>query len=512
MPESNPDFRPYLPVSNTNSPAINRPNFVAGTLSIYGVNGSSNKTAKPDNYDRIRKDNLQSVANYRAGIRALMEQKQGELNSILDAITLTNRQLADLDADVGLQDITTRTQFLANRANRINELKSAYEQHAQQFGAALNDKAIDILQRHSIINAPTLTSIMTGWEMARASQRDNDRVRLENIAKMYDQISQLEDRAMQIEMDAHKANLQHQRNEAEHARGLLENQMKVLEDIYGMTKEMEEKSLNAAISRTTAAAGAPRGSSLDGGGIDVGELESAMGKPGGAPSSQEAASKKSSQKAPEQQEKKEGSEKAPPRKLTAEMIAKDDLTSEELRSAIREYGGFNSEEGSLSRNMRERFLEGKDIPSFGRGSAGSITYDSDKGELVFAQLGEEFVFDNRIRLSSTQKKEFEENGKIPKFDSRKYARESEMLSDLQRVNEQNAKKFEKDFGKEHGFDVYDKQSFIGLPEDKKGKVRKVLGIDEPTTSYTPTPINGEIEAWIVSNPDDAQYVNEVTYA
>ena len=445
-----------------------RANPVATLLGIHGVTTSVKKN---DNYDRIKRDNAEAIGTYRAGIEALKRQVQGELNTILDALTLTNRQLADLDADIGLKDITTREQFLVNRANRINELKTAYEQHAQQFGAALNDRAIEILQAHSMINAPTLTSIMTGWEMARASQRDNDRARLENMAKMYEQISQLEDRAMQIEMDAHKANLQHQRNEAEHAKGLLENQLNVLERVLNLSKEAEEKSLNANVTRIGAAStGGDRGGSSPFTG-SVADMEATVG---GGQAAQKPVEKKKEEGTQQQQGTQQ--KQTPARKLTEDMVAKDDVTSEDLRSAIRNYGGFSSEKGNLSRNMRDRLLNGERISTVN----GAIRYNRDKNEVEFVRVRESTgdVSTSSVRLSSNQKREFEENGKIPKLDERYYA-ENNIFSALSNVNERDAKEYEKKFGKEYGFDINDRQSFLGLPDDKKRKVTDTLGITQP---------------------------------
>lgn len=453
-----------------------RANPVAAALGIHGVTTSVKKN---DNYDRIKRDNAEAIGTYRAGIEALKQQVQGELNTILDALTLTNRQLADLDADIGLKDITTREQFLVNRANRINELKTAYEQHAQQFGAALNDKAIDILQQHSMINAPTLTSIMTGWEMARASQRDNDRARLDNMAKMYEQISQLEDRAMQIEMDAHKANLQHQRNEAEHAKGLLENQLNVLERVLNLSKDAEEKSLNANVTRIGAAS---TGGGLGGSSPFAGSLADMEAAVGGGQAAQKPAEEKKEEGTQQQQGTQQ--KQTPARKLTEDMVAKDDVTSQDLSSAIRDYGGFSSEKGSLSRNMRERLLNGETVDT----GLGKISYDPDEGRMNFVsndvfslETGGMVDVPSSIRLSSTQKKEFEENGKIPKFDSGIYADQNNILSRLYNVNEQNAKEFEKKFGEEYGFDLSNRQSFLGLPDDKKRMVTDVLGITQVDT-------------------------------
>ena len=443
-----------------------RANPVAALLGIHGVTTSVKKN---DNYDRIRRDNAEAIGTYRAGIEALKRQVQGELNTILDALTLTNRQLADLDADIGLKDITTREQFLINRANRINELKTAYEQHAQQFGATLNDKAIDILQQHSMINAPTLTSIMTGWEMARASQRDNDRARLENMAKMYEQISQLEDRAMQIEMDAHKANLQHQRNEAEHAKGLLENQLNVLERVLNLSKEAEEKSLNANVTRIGAAStGGDRG----GYSPFAGSLADMEATVGGGQAAQKPVEEKKEEGAQQQQGTQQ--KQTPARKLTEDMVAKDDVTSQDLSSAIRDYGGFSSEKGSLSRNMREKLLNGETI----RTGYGAVSYSANDNVMNFTDLSGTL---HSVPFSSNQKREFEENGKVPNLTSEKYRIGRNIISALPSVNEQNAKEFEKKFAEENGFDLSDEQSFLGLPDDKKRMVTDVLGITQVDT-------------------------------
>lgn len=463
---------PTAPNKYLSADPATRANPVAAVFGIHGVTTSVNKN---DSYDRIKSDNAEAIGTYRAGIKALMEQKKTELTSLLDALTLTNRQLADLDADIGLKDITTREQFLLNRANRINELKTAYEQHAQQFGAALNDKAIDILQAHSMINAPTLTSIMTGWEMARASQRDNDRVRLEDMAKMYEQMSQIEDRAMQIEMDAHKANLQHQRNEAEHAKGLLENQLKVLEDIYGMTQKMEEASLNAGISRTTAAAGAARGTSADNGfGLFPGGIANAEAAVGGVGGGTQAAQKPAEEKKEEGTQQQQGTQQQSDTPFSRENLrSRSNFTREKVENKLRDNWGYlNEGQDSISPRMLNEAMNGRIIAKNNNYEA---KYDREKGEFHYhtstpvSTMGYEAPSDYVVRLSPEEKSDFERTGKLPKFNSASIF--GTLSKDINNYSEGLFKSDIANWYKKHDIDSSDvPSSIVGRSKESRDKI------------------------------------------
>ena len=53
------------------------------------------------------------------------------------------------------------------------------------------------------------------------------------------------------------------------------------------------------------------------------------------------------------------------------------------------------------------------------------------------------------------------------------------MSKLSGINERNAEEYEKEFAKQYGFDISNRQSFLGLPDDKKRKVTDTLGITQP---------------------------------
>lgn len=477
---------PTAPNKYLSADPATRANPVAAALGIHGVTTSVRKN---DNYDRIKSDNAEAIGTYRAGIKALMEQKKTELTSLLDALTLTNRQLADLDADIGLKDITTREQFLVNRANRINELKTAYEQHAQQFGAALNDRAIDILQQHSMINAPTLTSIMTGWEMARASQRDNDRVRLENMTKMYEQMSQIEDRAMQIEMDAHKANLQHQRNEAEHAKGLLENQLKVLEDIYGMTQKMEEASLDAGISRTTAAAGAGVKNDTSGLFPGTGSIDDAAIMIGGAGNNQ-TTQKPAEEKREEGAQQQQGTQQQSDTPFSRENLrSRSDFTREKVENKLRDNWGYlNEDQDSISPRMLNEAMNGRIIA---KNNSYEAKYDREKGEFHYhtstpvSTMGYEAPSDYVVRLSPEEKSDFERTGKLPKFNSASIF--GTLSKDINNYSEGLFKSDIANWYKKHDIDSSDvPSSIVGRSKESRDKIEVDL------FGFQDTPV--EIEA------------------
>ena len=68
--------------------------------------------------------------------------------------------------------LSNKAGLLARRANRVEEIKALNREYIQQTQGVLNDKALAFLVQHSNIDAPTFTSIMAGFELAKASRAD----------------------------------------------------------------------------------------------------------------------------------------------------------------------------------------------------------------------------------------------------------------------------------------------------------------------------------------------------
>ena len=119
------------------------------------------------------------------------ERLIGERKALADSLMQIQQQridkalaIANLGTEVGIENIVRERQFQEGKKARLQDLENMYAQHAAKYGMALNKQAIEILKEFSNINAPTLTSIMTGYEMARTSAMENDARRLENFTKL----------------------------------------------------------------------------------------------------------------------------------------------------------------------------------------------------------------------------------------------------------------------------------------------------------------------------------------
>jgi len=72
-------------------------------------------------------------------------------------------------SELQLNNSRNLLQFRQDSQSRIDTINREYSEITQNV---LNDKTLDFLIQHSNINAPTLTSIFAGFELARASQAD----------------------------------------------------------------------------------------------------------------------------------------------------------------------------------------------------------------------------------------------------------------------------------------------------------------------------------------------------
>lgn len=128
--------------------------------------------------------------------------------------------------------------LLQSRQNRLTNLSDMVNKHNIKFGSALNDKAIDVLKTFANIAAPTFTSIMLGWEMARQSEADRSAQAIAMQASLDDRALKLEETQAKYYEDVAKSTFQRDLDRAnaqiEYFKGQgidVENQQKLFSEL-----------------------------------------------------------------------------------------------------------------------------------------------------------------------------------------------------------------------------------------------------------------------------------------
>lgn len=183
--------------------------------------------------ERLNKDIQQranKAANTFAGrMRQIIKRYQGETTRLATRAAKQNMAIADLDIETGLAGISNQQALYARRAQEIQTLQERYNEHFTKFAGVLNDKTLAFLQQQSNIPAPTLTSIMAGYEMARASAAEREERRLQNDMATIDKLGKLDEQYTNTLLELQKLRNEHKRQQYENNKAVLEAEAKALD-------------------------------------------------------------------------------------------------------------------------------------------------------------------------------------------------------------------------------------------------------------------------------------------
>ena len=183
--------------------------------------------------ERLNKDIQQradKAANTFAGrMRQIIKRYQGETTRLAIRAAKQNMAIADLDIETGLASISNQQALYARRAQEIQTLQERYNEHFTKFAGVLSDKTLSFLQQQSNISAPTLTSIMAGYEMARASAAEREERRLQNDMATIDKLGKLDEQYTNTLLELQKLRNEHKRQQYENNKAILEAEARALD-------------------------------------------------------------------------------------------------------------------------------------------------------------------------------------------------------------------------------------------------------------------------------------------
>ena len=113
------------------------------------------------------------VSDYSENVRRIMELTGSENLKLQNAANALSLRVAQMGQQAAMRSITLSEQLTNKRMQDLAMMAQAYKSHYEAFGGVLNESALAFLDRHANIDAPTFTSIMAGYEHARASRAQN---------------------------------------------------------------------------------------------------------------------------------------------------------------------------------------------------------------------------------------------------------------------------------------------------------------------------------------------------
>lgn len=183
--------------------------------------------------ERLNKDIQQradkAASTFAGRMRQIIKRYQGETTRLATRVARQNMAIADLDIETGLAGISNQQALYAKRAQAIQALQERYNEHFTKFAGVLNDKTLMFLQQQSNISAPTLTSIMAGYEMARASAAEREERRLQNDMATIDKLGKLDEQYTNTLLELQKLRNEHKRQQYENNKAVLEAEAKALD-------------------------------------------------------------------------------------------------------------------------------------------------------------------------------------------------------------------------------------------------------------------------------------------
>ena len=140
-----------------------------------------------------------ALTQMRNSLTSLNKQRLAlSLGNIRTQYDLAER-MANLTQSTNANAIARKERLYADRQANMNRMAQLYGQYYQQFGNVLNKDALDFLNDHSSISAPTLTAIMAGYEHARASRAQQRLTMLDRTAKMAEAEAALTEKQVALE-------------------------------------------------------------------------------------------------------------------------------------------------------------------------------------------------------------------------------------------------------------------------------------------------------------------------
>lgn len=200
--------------------------------------------------ERLNKDIEQradkAASTFAGRMRQIIKRYQGETTRLATRVARQNIAIADLDIEAGLAGIGNQQALYARRAQEIQTLQERYNEHFTKFAGVLNDKTLGFLQQQSNIAAPTLTSIMAGYEMARASVAEREERRLQNDMATIDKLGKLDEQYTNTLLELQKLRNEHKRQQYENNKAVLEAEAKALDFTVKAEMDTEKTLLNFA--------------------------------------------------------------------------------------------------------------------------------------------------------------------------------------------------------------------------------------------------------------------------
>jgi len=146
--------------------------------------------AYQSNLSKLRKRTQSATSRY-------IGTRKRAMKSVTVAIENRIGKISDLSRDL-----------MTRRKQRSEDLEQLYNDYYQRSAGVLNDKTLDLLAKHSSIDAPTLTSIHAGFEHARRSDADREMEELERYEKQLKERSEYEKEHRDIAIANEKARMQ----------------------------------------------------------------------------------------------------------------------------------------------------------------------------------------------------------------------------------------------------------------------------------------------------------------
>lgn len=166
---------------------------------MAGTGTLNNFQITPQKRAREIRDIYGEAENKRNTIR---QRSYNDILSQQSAIAAFNQRIAQMNSQATLASVFQQQQLMNKRAADIEAARAAYQQHYEQYGGTLNESALRFLDQHAKIDVPTFTSIMAGYEHAKASAEQRDRERIEAQVAMAEKSGALDkERAALIEKE-----------------------------------------------------------------------------------------------------------------------------------------------------------------------------------------------------------------------------------------------------------------------------------------------------------------------
>lgn len=156
-----------------------------------GILDSSSKNLSM--LDKRFEERKNSVDRVHERFYNLRMDRQAQINAF-------NQKIAQANAQTNLASFFQQQQLMNKRAADLEAARAAYQQHYEQYGGTLNESALRFLDQHAKIDVPTFTSIMAGYEHAKASAAQRDKERIDTQVEMAEKMGALDkERAASLE-------------------------------------------------------------------------------------------------------------------------------------------------------------------------------------------------------------------------------------------------------------------------------------------------------------------------